>query len=251
MIARQIESCRRCKRGGVGKAVAGEGSADAEIVFVGEAPGRHEAESGRPFVGQAGQWLHRAIQSIGLDEKAVYLTSPIKYCRARGTPTTADITHGRIHVRQQIDVIDPRIVVLLGSTACLGVLNEKIAVWAQHGRLIERLSGADVLARLLREGRQMLVFPEGTFLRPPEVLPFRLGAFKAAVDTGRPIVPIALRGTRRVLPADTHLFSRGPIDVIVGAPLVPAGQGWPEMVRLRDEARAVIARGCGEPMRPV
>jgi 1-acyl-sn-glycerol-3-phosphate acyltransferase len=47
----------------------------------------------------------------------------------------------------------------------------------------------------------MLVFPEGTFFRPAELLPFGLGAFKAVVDTRCPIVPIALRGTRRVLPA--------------------------------------------------
>jgi 1-acyl-sn-glycerol-3-phosphate acyltransferase len=119
----------------------------------------------------------------------------------------------------------------------------------EKATVAQQLSGADVLASLLREGRQMLVFPEGTFLRPPELLPFRLGVFKAAVDTGRPIVPVALRGTRRVLPADTWLFTHGPIDVIVGEPLVPAGQGWQEMVRLRDEARAIIARGCGEPMR--
>jgi 1-acyl-sn-glycerol-3-phosphate acyltransferase len=111
----------------------------------------------------------------------------------------------------------------------------------------QQLSSADLLARLLREGRQMLVFPEGTFFRPPELLPFRLGAFKAAVETGRPIVPIALRGTRRVLPDGTWLFTHGPIDVIIGAPLVQTAQGWQEMVRLRDEARAVIARGCGEP----
>lgn len=77
-IARQIASCRRCKRGSIGKAVVGEGSPDAEILFVGEAPGRHEAESGRPFVGQAGRWLCRAIRSIGLDENAVYLTSPVR-----------------------------------------------------------------------------------------------------------------------------------------------------------------------------
>ena len=137
-IARQIASCQRCKRGGVGKAVAGEGSADARIVFVGEAPGRHEAESGRPFVGHAGQWLRRAIRGIGLDEGAVYLTRPIKYRRTRGNPIAADIAHGRVHLQQQIDLINPRIVVRLGSTACLGVLNEKIAVRARHGSLIER-----------------------------------------------------------------------------------------------------------------
>jgi len=123
-------------------------------------------------------------------------------------------------------------------------------VTIEKATVAQQLSGADVLARLLRERRQMLVFPEGTFFSAPELLPFRLGTFKAAVDTGRPIVPIALRGTRRVLPADTWLFRRGPIDVIIGAPLVPAGQGWQEMVRLRDEARAIIAHGSSEPPRP-
>lgn len=58
----------------MGKAVVGEGSPDAEILFVGEAPGRKEAESGRPFVGKAGQWLRRAIRRIGLDEDAVYIS---------------------------------------------------------------------------------------------------------------------------------------------------------------------------------
>ncbi len=119
----------------------------------------------------------------------------------------------------------------------------------EKATVAQQLSGADVLARLLQEGRQMLVFPEGTFFQPAELLPFRLGAFKAAVDTGRPIVPIALRGTHHVLPADTRLFRRGPVDVIVSAPLVPAGKGWQEMVRSRDEARTIIAHGCGEPVR--
>jgi 1-acyl-sn-glycerol-3-phosphate acyltransferase len=123
-------------------------------------------------------------------------------------------------------------------------------VTIEKATVAQQLSGADILPRLLHEGRQMLVFPEGTFFRPPELLPFRLGAFKAAVDTGRPIVPIALRGTRRVLPDGTWLFRRGPIDVMISAPLVPAAQGWPEMVRLRDEARSIIAHGCGEPVRP-
>ena len=120
----------------------------------------------------------------------------------------------------------------------------------EKATVAQQLSGADVLAHVLREGQQMLVFPEGTFFRPPELLPFRLGAFKAAVDTGRPIVPIALRGTRRVLPEDEWLFTHGPIDVIIAPPLVPTGQGWQEMVRLRDEARSIIARGSGEPLRP-
>jgi fatty-acyl-CoA synthase len=140
----------------------------------------------------------------------------------------------------------------LADYPLIGTVIRKVGhVTIEKATVAQQISSADLPARLLREGRQMLVFPEGTFLRPPELLPFRLGAFKAAVDTGRPIVPIALRGTRRVLPAGTWLFRRGPIGVIIGAPLVPAAQGWQEMVRLRDEARSIIAHGCGEPVRPM
>jgi 1-acyl-sn-glycerol-3-phosphate acyltransferase len=116
----------------------------------------------------------------------------------------------------------------------------------EKATVAQQLAGATDLAQLLCEGRQLLVFPEGTFLRPPRLLPFRLGAFKAAVEAGLPVVPIALRGTRRVLPADTFLFRRGPIEVTIGAPLRPESQRWQEMVRLRDQARSVIAQGCGE-----
>jgi 1-acyl-sn-glycerol-3-phosphate acyltransferase len=138
----------------------------------------------------------------------------------------------------------------LADYPLIGTVIRKVGhVTIDKATVAQQLSSADILANLLRDGQQMLVFPEGTFFRPAELLPFRLGAFKAAVDTGRPIVPIALRGTRRVLPDGTWLFTHGPIDVIIGAPLVPTVQGWQEMVRLRDEARRFIAHGSGEPMR--
>ncbi|HLE43049.1 MAG TPA: lysophospholipid acyltransferase family protein, partial [Methylomirabilota bacterium] len=92
-----------------------------------------------------------------------------------------------------------------------------------------------------------LVFPEGTFHRAPGLLPFRLGAFKSAVEGGRPVIPVALRGTRRILPADTWLPWPGPITVAIGAPIPPEGNGWPAMVGLRDRVRAAIARGAEEP----
>jgi 1-acyl-sn-glycerol-3-phosphate acyltransferase len=91
-----------------------------------------------------------------------------------------------------------------------------------------------------------MIFPEGTFVRAPGLLPFRLGAFKAAVETGRPIIPIAIAGTRRLLPDGSWVFRHGPIEVTIGAPLQPRGDGWPEMVRLRDAAREAIALACDE-----
>jgi len=102
------------------------------------------------------------------------------------------------------------------------------------------------VARRLRDGELLMIFPEGTFVHAPGLLPFRLGAFRAAVDTGRPIVPIAIEGTRHVLPEGTLWFRRGPVTVTIGAPTEPRGRGWPEMVRLRDAAVAHIARESGE-----
>jgi fatty-acyl-CoA synthase len=112
--------------------------------------------------------------------------------------------------------------------------------------LSDRLAGAEEVEYRLRDGDRLLIFPEGRFVRAPGLLPFRLGAFRAAVDTGRPVVPVALAGVRCVLPDGTWLLRHGPIDVTIGAPIEPRAQGWPEMVRIRDAAVAHIARGCGE-----
>jgi 1-acyl-sn-glycerol-3-phosphate acyltransferase len=111
---------------------------------------------------------------------------------------------------------------------------------------VQRLAGADQITTALRGGMSVAVFPEGTFARPPGILPFRLGAFRAAVDATRPIVPITLRGTRSVLPDGAWLLCRARIDVVIGAPSTALGAGWPEMVRLRDLARTAIAREAGE-----
>jgi 1-acyl-sn-glycerol-3-phosphate acyltransferase len=109
----------------------------------------------------------------------------------------------------------------------------------------DRLAGAEEVGRRLREGERLMIFPEGTFVRAPGLLPFRLGAFRAAVDPGQPIGPIAIAGTRHVLPDGRWLFRRGPIIVTICPPLTPQARGWPEMVRLRDRAVAVIAQRGG------
>ena len=98
----------------------------------------------------------------------------------------------------------------------------------------------------VRGGAVVCVFPEGTFVRRPGLLPFRLGAFKAAVEAGCPVITVAIGGTRDVLPADTWRPRPGTVHVTVGAPLYPARDGWREMVRLRDLARAEIARASNE-----
>jgi uracil-DNA glycosylase len=142
-IAKEIENCKICKVGKSGKAVPGEGNPDAEVVFIGEAPGRQEAVTGRPFIGRSGQLLRKLIRGIGFDdEKDVYITSPVKYLPDRGTPTSADIAHGRIHLMKQFAVIQPKFVMLLGRVAAEGVLEKKVAVVKEHGQVIDPSTSA-------------------------------------------------------------------------------------------------------------
>jgi fatty-acyl-CoA synthase len=84
-------------------------------------------------------------------------------------------------------------------------------------------------------------------VRAPGILPFRLGGFKAAIETGSPVIPVTIRGAREILPADSWLPEPGPITVAVSAPITPERDGWPAMVRLRDRTRAEIIRRSGEP----
>lgn len=134
-IAGQIARCRACRESCSGKAVPGEGSADARVVFIGEAPGREEAKTGRPFIGRSGQLLRQSIRDIGLDEADVFITSPVHYLPDRGTPSREMILHGREHLFRQLAVIDPDIIVLLGATACRAVLDRKVEVAKLHGSI--------------------------------------------------------------------------------------------------------------------
>ncbi|HLB02928.1 MAG TPA: AMP-binding protein, partial [Nitrospiria bacterium] len=98
----------------------------------------------------------------------------------------------------------------------------------------------------LRQGLSVLIFPEGTFTRATGLRPFKLGAFKVAVETSSPVCPVSIRGTRQILWPDRWLPRRGSITVVIGAPIPPKGTDWREITRLRDLVRAEIANHCGE-----
>lgn len=137
-ITKEILVCKICKTGTNGKAVPGEGSPDADIAFIGEAPGKTEALTGRPFVGRSGKFLRSLIRTLGLEEEDVYITSPVKYLPDRGTPTNTQIAHGKTHLDKQLEIINPKLIVLMGSVAAQGVLGEKIPVLKQHGKTIKK-----------------------------------------------------------------------------------------------------------------
>lgn len=139
-IAQEIASCKVCRVGKTGKPVPGEGSPNADIIFIGEAPGRTEGETGRPFVGRSGQYLTKLIESIGTSRSDVFITSPVKYfpvASGKGrAPTDAEIAHGKTHLVRQLDIIKPKIIVLLGRVAAVALLGKSPMISQTHGTYI-------------------------------------------------------------------------------------------------------------------
>ncbi len=136
-IAVEIDKCSECKKKKIGRSVPGEGNPDAKIVFLGEAPGREEAKTGRPFIGRSGKLLRFLITGIGLAEEEVFITSPVKYLPVYGTPKRTDIAHGKTHLLKQLDVIEPKIIVLLGNVARQSLLEKPVFLTREHGRTIK------------------------------------------------------------------------------------------------------------------
>ena len=104
---------------------------------------------------------------------------------------------------------------------------------------------AGLVAKAVAGAQSVLLFPEGTFTREDGLRPFRMGVFKTAVETGVPVVPLALQGTRHVL-RDGSWPRPGAIRLWIGEPLRSAGTEWRSMVDLRDRTAAAIAAHTGE-----
>jgi uracil-DNA glycosylase family 4 len=115
-INEQIKICQKCelaKRRNT--AVPGEGPEEASLLFIGEAPGWHEDQQGRPFVGPAGQFLEELLASIGLKREQVYIANVIK-CRPPGNrdPLPSEIQACSGWLEQQIELLKPKMIVTLG-----------------------------------------------------------------------------------------------------------------------------------------
>jgi DNA polymerase len=115
-LAATIQTCGDCQLSRARKmAVPGEGPADAAVMFVGEGPGFHENEQGRPFVGAAGRFLEELLASIGLTREQVFICNVVK-CRPPGNrdPLPEEIDACAKYLDAQIRIIHPRIIVTLG-----------------------------------------------------------------------------------------------------------------------------------------
>jgi uracil-DNA glycosylase family 4 len=115
-LYQQIELCQKCDIARMRtKVVPGEGAENAAIMFIGEAPGWHEDQQGRPFVGQAGQFLDKLLASINLDRRQVYIANVIK-CRPPDNrdPLPTEIQNCHNWLNSQIELIKPKMIVTLG-----------------------------------------------------------------------------------------------------------------------------------------
>jgi len=118
------------------KIVFGEGSEDSELMFIGEAPGESEDETGRPFVGKAGELLTKMIEAgITIPRSSVYIANIVK-CRPPGNrvPTHTEVSSCKPYLLKQIEVIKPKIIVALGATALNSLLGENHAISKVRGK---------------------------------------------------------------------------------------------------------------------
>lgn len=134
-VAAEVSACTGCKLHLSRKlAVPGEGPADSELMFIGEGPGFHENEQGRPFVGAAGNFLEELLGSINLTREQVYITNIVK-CRPPGNrdPQPAEIEACADYLERQIRSINPKVIVTLGRFSMARYFpNARIS--AIHGR---------------------------------------------------------------------------------------------------------------------
>ena len=138
-IRSDLGECTRCiLHEGRTTLVFGAGNPDADLVFVGEAPGRDEDLQGVPFVGRAGQLLTKIIASIGLTRDEVYIANVVK-CRPPGNrnPEPGEVQTCEPFLFRQIDVIRPKVVVALGAFAIHTLLGTNQAISRLRGRVYE------------------------------------------------------------------------------------------------------------------
>ncbi len=141
VLHEMIRTCQLCPLGKTRiLAVPGEGPARPRVMLIGEAPGRNEDESGRPFFGAAGKRLDALLENAGLNRNDVFITSVVK-CRPPNNrvPTLEEATTCKTHyLEKQILLLQPVLIGLMGRTAIQHVLGEPIDLTRMHGQKIER-----------------------------------------------------------------------------------------------------------------
>ena len=141
-----VQGCRGCDLWrGTTQAVFGEGLKRARVMLIGEQPGDKEDLAGRPFVGPAGRELDRGLEAAGIDRREAYVTNVVKHFkfeergrrRIHQTPKRFEIEACRPWLSEELSVVEPDAVVLLGATAAKALLGSSFRVTRQRGELLE------------------------------------------------------------------------------------------------------------------
>ena len=135
-----LTACKSCKKCPLHthrtNVVVGHGPVPCHIMIIGEGPGQQEDEQAKPFVGRSGQLLSKILESVGIDrEKETYITNTVK-CRPpkNRTPLPTEIETCKPYLIRQIQLIQPRIIILLGSPSLKTVLEEQLAITKVRGQ---------------------------------------------------------------------------------------------------------------------
>lgn len=160
-IVKNCKNCKLCvKRNSI---VFGVGNKNADVMMIGEGPGADEDLQGEPFVGKAGQLMNKAFQALEIHRANIYITNVVK-CRPpqNRVPEQDEAKACLNYLRNQVILIKPKIIVLLGSTALKNILGNELGITASRGKWIEK---KDILymptwhpAALLRDENKKIEF---------------------------------------------------------------------------------------------
>jgi DNA polymerase len=139
-LEKSIIGCNKCKlANGRKNIVFGTGNKNASVMFIGEGPGADEDAQGEPFVGRAGKLMNMAFEGIGIKREAVYIANVVK-CRPpqNRNPEKEEANACLDYLRNQVMLVKPKIIVLLGSVALKNILGEDYGITASRGKWIEK-----------------------------------------------------------------------------------------------------------------
>lgn len=139
-LEKSIENCQKCKLAKTRQNIVfGVGNRNAKIMFIGEGPGADEDRLGEPFVGKAGKLMNMAFETVGLKREEVYIANIVK-CRPPGNrnPEDDEAQACLDYLRNQVILVKPEIIVLLGSVALKNILGKEYGITASRGKWIER-----------------------------------------------------------------------------------------------------------------
>ena len=135
-----VKQCRKCRLCETRKNVVfGVGNREADIMFIGEGPGADEDAQGEPFVGKAGKLMNMAFDMLGVKREEVYIANIVK-CRPPNNrnPQDDEAENCLDYLRNQVILVKPKIIVLLGSVALKNVLGKEYGITASRGKWLER-----------------------------------------------------------------------------------------------------------------